>query len=146
MYTSWYVFFTDSKLPVYANACSLPYHSATSAFLKLPFPASKAQPKKTKSCGSLLTSQSNLEQLKLKEKEKEEKRRVPEEKRLEREQRKIEKANLKKGKADFTPKEIELFTTRFDNGYDLKHDTRYNLWLKINHPHCSSGSGEYLCH
>ena len=77
--------------------------------------------------------------------EKEEKRRVQEEKRLERKQRKIEKANLKKGKADFTPKEIELFTTRFDNGYTT-HDTRYNLWVKINHPHCSSGSGEYLCH
>ena len=87
-----------------------------------------------------------LEQLKLKEKEKEEKRTVQEEKRLEREQRKIEKANLEKTKADFTPKEIELFTTRLDNGYDLKHDTRYNLWLKINHPHCSSGSGEYLGH
>ena len=85
-------FFTDSKL---ANACSLPYHSATSAFLKLPFPASKAQPK-TKSCGSLLTSQSNMEKLKQKEKEKEEKKRVQEEKRLERERKKAEKANLKR--------------------------------------------------
>ena len=138
---------TDSKLPVYANACSkqsLVYHSATSAFLKLPVPASKAQPKKTKSCGSLLTSRSNLKQLELKEKEKEEKKRVQKEKQLEREQKKLaKKTKLKKVyTSNFTRKEEELFATRFENGFDLKHDLRYNLWVEINHPECSSVPGE----
>ena len=32
----------------------------------------------------------------------------------------------------FTAKELELFTTRFENGFDLTHDDRYNLWLKEN--------------
>ncbi len=32
----------------------------------------------------------------------------------------------------FTAKELELFSKRFENGYDLTHDDRYNLWLKEN--------------
>ena len=30
----------------------------------------------------------------------------------------------------FTEDEIKRFETRFENGYDLKNDERYNVWLK----------------
>ena len=35
---------------------------------------------------------------------------------------------------EFSVEEFSLFTKRFDNGYDLKTDERYNLWLSIAHP------------
>ena len=34
----------------------------------------------------------------------------------------------------FTEEETSLFEKRFENGYDLTHDTRYNLWLCQYHP------------
>ena len=34
----------------------------------------------------------------------------------------------------FTEDEIQRFELRWDNGYDLKHDQRYNKWLEIHHP------------
>ena len=36
----------------------------------------------------------------------------------------------------FSSEELKKFEKRFDNGYDLQHDERYNLWLK--HFHGSS--------
>ena len=30
----------------------------------------------------------------------------------------------------FSCEELELFQRRYENGYDLTHDVRYNLWLK----------------
>ena len=38
----------------------------------------------------------------------------------------------------FSSEELKKFQTRFDNGYNLQHDERYNLWLK--HFHGSSTS------
>ena len=35
---------------------------------------------------------------------------------------------------DFTDEETELFQRRFENGYDLKIDDRYNLWVTRYHP------------
>ena len=34
----------------------------------------------------------------------------------------------------FTLEEEEKFTTRYQNGYDLRHDVQYNEWLKRRHP------------
>ena len=34
----------------------------------------------------------------------------------------------------FTPKQIELFEHRLEEGYDLFHDTDYVHWLKLCHP------------
>jgi hypothetical protein len=39
----------------------------------------------------------------------------------------------------FTEEEIKLYERRFENGYDLKTDERYNAWLKGRDP---SGIGE----
>ena len=33
------------------------------------------------------------------------------------------------GHLSFTESEIKLFSTRIENGYDLKTDERYNAWL-----------------
>ena len=33
----------------------------------------------------------------------------------------------------FSSEELKKFEKRFDNGYNLKHDERYNLWLKHFH-------------
>ena len=38
---------------------------------------------------------------------------------------------------DFTDEEISLFERRFENGYDLTGDKRYNLWLSRYHPESS---------
>ena len=36
--------------------------------------------------------------------------------------------------AHFSVEEEAWFTLRYENGYDLKHDTRYNQWLELHHP------------
>lgn len=41
----------------------------------------------------------------------------------------------------FTEEEQRLFENRFENGYDLQTDERYNAWLKVHHP---EGSGTYI--
>ena len=33
----------------------------------------------------------------------------------------------------FSSEELKKFEKRFDNGYNLKHEERYNLWLKHFH-------------
>ena len=40
----------------------------------------------------------------------------------------------RKTPADFSQEELAKFEKRFEEGYDLTTDERYNLWLKINHP------------
>lgn len=37
-------------------------------------------------------------------------------------------------KSGFSKQEISKFATRYDNGYDLTSDERYNAWLKEYHP------------
>ena len=34
----------------------------------------------------------------------------------------------------FTEDEVQLFKLRWENGYDLRHDQRYNKWLELHHP------------
>ena len=34
----------------------------------------------------------------------------------------------------FSPEEIHIFNRRYENGYDLTHDSRYNRWLQEFHP------------
>ena len=36
----------------------------------------------------------------------------------------------------FTEEEETKFTRRYENGYDLVCDPRYNQWLSIHHPEC----------
>lgn len=36
--------------------------------------------------------------------------------------------------AQFTQEEIELYKHRYEEGFDLTHDSRYNQWVKLNHP------------
>ena len=42
-------------------------------------------------------------------------------------QRKAQKGDAQ---SHFTEDEVKLFERRFENGYDLKNDERYNAWLK----------------
>ena len=39
----------------------------------------------------------------------------------------------------FTAAETERFQVRFEEGYDLTHDERYNLWLRAHHPNSGPG-------
>ena len=50
-----------------------------------------------------------------------------------------EKAEHGSKSLPFTEEEIKLFETRFENGYDLTTDERYNAWLRAKHP---SGGGQ----
>ena len=49
----------------------------------------------------------------------------------------------------FTEDEVRLFELRLENGYDLKHDQRYNKWLELHHPDkldpAESGNFKSLC-
>ena len=38
---------------------------------------------------------------------------------------------------DFTESEEKLFHERFESGYDLTSDSRYNAWLELNHLHAA---------
>ena len=40
----------------------------------------------------------------------------------------------------FTDDEVNRFNVRFENGYDLKSDTRYNLWKQMYHPESTNQS------
>ena len=105
--------------------------------LKVPVPLYKEKDQPIKS-RRVLTSKENLEAMEQKQKLKEEEIKIKAERKLQREAKKREKqerAKQKKTKTkcdsgDFSPTELELFQRRFDNGYDLKTDDRYNQWLK----------------
>ena len=111
-----------------------------------------------KSCGRVLTSVENLKAMEEKERVKKEKVKQQEERKQRIEKRKKEKAEqaeerrknieakkqkqtsnptqkkAQKGQKDaqlnFTEEEVKRFERRFENGYDLKNDERYNAWLK----------------
>ena len=40
----------------------------------------------------------------------------------------------------FSPEELRKFECRFEEGFNLKHDERYNKWLKIHHPESAQKS------
>ena len=42
------------------------------------------------------------------------------------------------GDTNFTSVELEKFQMRYENGYDLKDDIRYNRWLQMYHPDADS--------
>lgn len=42
-----------------------------------------------------------------------------------------------RSRSQFSEEELECFQRRFEEGYDLTHDDRYNKWLSVKHPnHC----------
>ena len=109
------------------------------------------QPKKS---SRVLTSEENLRLLKEKEKKKTEEAEKKRKKKEEQDKKKEENAKKKKKEEDakkkdqtekeadaivrskldcpdFTEEELILFKQRYDNGYDLLHDERYNLWVKL---------------
>lgn len=108
--------------------------------LELPSPVYKEKIHQPKQSNRVLTSLENMRALEEKErkkeaeaKEKAEKRRQRELKRIEKQQTKAKKKKPKKNCNDvppFSPDELELFERRFENGYDLDIDDRYNQWLK----------------
>lgn len=138
----------------------LQYHSHATDFLQLPHPASGNYSQK--SAGILLTSRKNLQNIEKKEQAKLEKEALKlkrqrerterkqakldmERKKLEHERKRlINKENKKPSRAKkvhvtaFSEEEELLFQRRFENGYDLKHDSRYNRWIEIYHPESQS--------
>ena len=90
----------------------------------------------TKSSIRVLTSAENLQRIEHKEKEKQAKQQEKEE----RARRREERRGLQKGQgsqkrvAPFSVEELVMFNTRYENGYDLSTDSRYNEWLAQYHP------------
>ena len=104
--------------------------------LKIPSLSYKTKQHQAKQSSRVLTSRENLEALEEKQKKKEEAMQRKAERKRQHEERKEEKEmkkqqKTKKASGNFTAKEIELFTKRYDNGYDLKTDGRYNQWLQV---------------
>ena len=119
--------------------------------LQVPSPIYKTKMHQPKKSSRVLTSEENLRLLKEKEKKKteeaEKKRKKKEEKDKKREEnaKKNEEDAKEKDQTekvadairskldcpDFTEEELILFKQRYDNSYDLLHDERYNLWVKL---------------
>ena len=125
-----------------------------------------------KSCGRVLTSVENLKAMEEKERAKKDKIKQQEERKRRMEQRrkeKVEQAEEKRKNSEakkqkqmsnptprkaqrsqkaaqlsFTVDEVKWFERRFENGYDLKNDERYNAWLKTrtteSEPLCKAGT------
>lgn len=110
----------------------------------------------TSSSLRVLTSSENLKKIEEKEKEKkaklqekEERARKREQKRLQREQERLLKAQQKVRQVKepisqvprprFSESEMIKFRTRYENGYDILTDTRYNEWLATYYPTEVSG-------
>ena len=134
----------DSPLPLsYQPAVK---HSSIGNYLECPLlPKSSTTLAKSSSI-RVLTSSENLKRLEQKEKEKQMKLQDKEERARKREQRKHEKAQqrLRQGKKPstelqgyvhvFSESERVKFESRYENGYDITTDERYNEWLAIYHP------------
>ena len=81
----------------------------------------------------VLISAENLQIIKEKEQEKQAKLKEKEERAKRREERRgLRKSHPKT--LPFSEEELVKFSTRYDNGYDLSTDDRYNEWLAIYHP------------
>ena len=82
-----------------------------------------------KSSIHVLTSANNFQRIKEKELENEAKVKEKEERARKREQK-------RKGYSRFSEEELVIFCTRYENGYDISTDDRYNQWIAIYHPRC----------
>ena len=138
---------SGSPLPVsYLPAVK---HRYMDQFLDCPEPPQRPPVVTKKSSLRVLTSSENLKRIEDKEKEKqrkaqekEERAKLREAKRLSKERQKCVRTKPKKqqpqdrqGKSTtFSESETAKFVQRFENGYDINTDERYNLWLEIFHP------------
>ena len=151
--------FSESDIHLNYQQQHLREKRATSVtrFLNTPQHPSKQITKHEKSCGKVLTSLENIKILEAKERQKEELKKEKERRKAEREANKAKKNAEKISKAQkksmllhiftwfilmkgmydslqFTEDELKKFNKRYENGYDLQHDERYNLWVKLYHP------------
>ena len=100
--------------------------------LKVPSPFYREKEYQPKKSNRVLTSKENMEAIEEKQKMKEEEARKKAERKLARKKEKEERVKQKRCTGgNFTAKELELFQRRYDNGYDLINDDRYNQWLKV---------------
>ena len=84
----------------------------------------------------VLTSAENLQRIEEKEQEKQAKIKEKEERlRRREERRRLQKSQkLQKSYLPFSEEELVRFSTRYENGYDITTDERYNEWLAVYHP------------
>ena len=125
--------------------------SSLAQFLDCPDPPEQRPVVSNKSSLRVLTSAENLKRIEGKENQKKRKACEKEERAKQRETRKLQKeqksagrkptGRQKKGQthtdASFTDSELSKFSTRYENGYDITTDERYNLWLETYHNHHS---------
>ena len=126
------------------STCVFPLRKAVSFshLLVVPKHPSQQQPVKPKSSCKVLSSFENIKLLEEKKQleiqQKEERKRLRDEKRkvaLEEKEKRNQKKKTQTEGSDvsivFTEAEEIRFQRRFENGYGLTHDKRYNLWLKL---------------
>ncbi len=49
------------------------------------------------------------------------------------------------GELDFSEEEVDFFSLRLEEGYDLTHDDRYNAWLDQFHSTQGKVSAAFIC-
>ena len=137
----------DSPLPdVYQPALK---HSSIDCFLDCPDPPQRRPAVNDEHSIRVLTSSENLKRMEEKEKEKQRKAREKEERAKQRQAKKALKEQQKQqqqrpkrvcpqkkasSRITFSEEELAKFTRRYENGYDIATDERYNAWLQIFHP------------
>ena len=137
----------DSPLPdVYQPALK---HSSIDCFLDCPDPTQRRPAVNEQHSIRVLTSSENLKKMEEKEKEKQRKAREKEERAKQRQAKKALKEQQKQqqqrpkrvcpqkkasSRITFSEEELAKFTRRYENGYDIATDERYNAWLQIFHP------------
>ena len=134
---------TDSPLP--SSYQPSVKHSLIGKYLECLPPRCNTKLVKSSTGNRVLTSSEHLKRLEQKETEKQMKLQDKEERARKRVQRKHEKAQqrLRQRKKPstklpghvhmFSESEIVTFVTRYENGYDITTDERYNEWLAIYH-------------
>ena len=135
----------DSPLPdVYQPALK---HSSLDRFLDCPDPPQRRPAVNEQHSVRVLTSSENLKRMEEKEKEKQRKAREKEEQNRDKRRKLLRNSRnsntkgqrglvLKKktsSRITFSEQELAKFTRRYENGYDIATDERYNAWLRIFH-------------
>ena len=128
----------DSPLPTsYHPAVK---YSAIGNYFDCPSPPQR-RPAVEKSSLRVLTSYENLKRIEQKEKEKlirlrekEERKRMREEKKKMPKGQKVLKSQIQTCSLIFSDNEMTKFSERYENGYDIASDERYNMWLATFHP------------
>ena len=128
----------DSPVSVYKP---MEKHSSIRPLLNSPTIPQRSRVTNRNGSVRVLTSAENLKRIDEKEKEKQRKIHEKEERARSRKAKQLQKSSRQKNVStkatSFSDNEFVLFSQRYENGYDITTDERYNAWVEAYHPKAS---------